>query len=326
MVEGFGIQSVREDLAGRKFRIDANPLVSVIITTHNYAHFLADAIRSALSQTADLIEVIVIDDGSSDDPATVVANFSDVCLIRQQNLGLAAARNAGWQAARGKYVVFLDADDRLLPDAVAINLHRFATSPDCGFVFGGHQMVDVEGRAIGGEAIPQLDRDPYRQLLEGNCIGMHAAVMYRCDRIADVGGFDQTLRACEDYDLYLRLARQFQIGSSLDTLADYRLHGRNMSLDLPLMLHSVLDVLHRQRPNVSKSPDWQEAYKRGVRDWKLFYIERYAEHVRDRAKRSQSPLALASEGLKIFWLAPMALMWIVFGAICRRALGIIGRW
>lgn len=180
-------------------------MVSVVIPTYNHARFLADAIRSTLDQTVD-VEVIVVDDGSTDDPALVVADFADVRLIRQANRGLAAARNAGWSAARGKYVVFLDADDRLLPDALATNLQRFATSPNYAFVFGSYRIVDIEGRVLDVVGPPSpVDGDAYRQFLEGNCIGMHAAVMYRRDRIAELGGFDHQLRACEDYDLYLRM-------------------------------------------------------------------------------------------------------------------------
>src|SRR5580765_3123297 len=92
------------------------PSVSVIITTYNQARFLADAVRSALAQTAPVSDVIVVDDGSTDDPARVVVGFPEVQLIRQANRGLASARNTGWHAARGHYVVFLDADDRLLPN------------------------------------------------------------------------------------------------------------------------------------------------------------------------------------------------------------------
>src|SRR5262249_22609977 len=121
------------------------PSVSIIITTFNHARFLADAIRSALAQTVTPSEVIVVDDGSTDDPAQVVAGFPEVRMIRQSNQGLAAARNTGWRAAVGDHVVFLDADDRLLPDALALNLRQFSRSPDCALVFGGYRWIDVEG-------------------------------------------------------------------------------------------------------------------------------------------------------------------------------------
>ena len=295
----------------------------MVITTYNYAHFLADAIRSALAQTADSIEIIVVDDGSTDDPRAVMANFPDVGFIQQPNRGLAAARNAGWQAAQGRYIVFLDADDRLLPHAVATNLEHFAMHPDYAFVFGSHRMIDSGGQVICVEAVPQLDGDAYAQFLEGNCIGMHAAVMYRRDRLAEMGGFNQALRASEDYELYLRIAHLFKIGSNAGVLADYRQHGSNMSLNIPLMLDSVLDVMRRQRPYLDERTDWREIYKRSVHNWKLFYIEKYLGRVVDRSKRGQVRWRLASDGLRIFWLAPIEFTRVVVIAIFRRALKII---
>jgi glycosyltransferase involved in cell wall biosynthesis len=301
------------------------PLVSVIITTHNYAHFLADAIQSALSQTADSIEVIVIDDGSTDDPATVVANFPDVCLIRQQNLGLAAARNVGWQAAHGKYVVFLDADDRLLPHAVALNLQRFAVSRDRAFVFGGYRLVDTEGRVLSIVPISECNRDTYQGFLEGNQVGMHATVMYRRECIASVGGFDETLRACEDYDLYLRMTRLYGVGSSPDYVADYRQHGGNMSLDLPLMLSSALRVLRRQARYAAGNQNWYKAYKRGIRGWQSYYIEKYVDRVRERSAQRREKGSLLSDGLRMFRLAPIEFTKTVLWASCKRVHRVIRR-
>jgi len=103
--------------------------VSTVITTYNHARFLAEAIESALGQTVVPAEVIVFDDGSTDDPDAVVRRYPGVRLIRQSNHGLAAARNTGWRAACGHYVVFLDADDRLMPEALAVNLQRFDEKP-----------------------------------------------------------------------------------------------------------------------------------------------------------------------------------------------------
>ncbi len=118
--------------------------VSIVITTYNDARFLAEAIESALGQTVSACEVIVVDDGSRDDPVPVVSRYPQVRLIRQCNQGLAAARNTGWRAARGAYVVFLDADDRLMPGALASNLRRFDERPECAFVYGSYSHIDFE--------------------------------------------------------------------------------------------------------------------------------------------------------------------------------------
>src|SRR5262249_22930026 len=125
------------------------PLVSVVIATSDRARFLAAAVTSACAQGPTPLEVIVGDDGSSDDPAPLAARFPGVRTTRSENRGLASAWNTGWRAARGRYVVFLDADDRLRPGAVAAHLERFALDQECAFVYGGHQLVDDEGRPLG---------------------------------------------------------------------------------------------------------------------------------------------------------------------------------
>ena len=122
--------------------------VTVVITTYNHAHFLGEALASARSQSHAPEEVIVVDDGSTDDPAAVVARFPGVRLIRQDNKGLAAARNTGWRATKSRFVVFLDADDRLMPDALVANLRRFEEQPESAFVYGGYRWIDVGGRVL----------------------------------------------------------------------------------------------------------------------------------------------------------------------------------
>ena len=122
--------------------------VSIIITTYNHSDYLAQAIESALKQTIKNIEVIVVDDGSTDHPELVVQKFPSCRLIRQDNRGLASARNTGLQAGRSPYIVFLDADDVLLPNALETNLRQFAATPDCGFVYAGFQYIDTYGGLI----------------------------------------------------------------------------------------------------------------------------------------------------------------------------------
>src|ERR1700677_3390634 len=104
---------------------------AIVIVTFNQANFLEDAIASALGQTQPASEIIVVDDGSTDDPGAVVKRFAEVRLIRQENQGLAAARNTGLQAARATMIIFLDADDRFMPIAVEAGVACHARSEDC---------------------------------------------------------------------------------------------------------------------------------------------------------------------------------------------------
>src|SRR6266542_3911165 len=101
---------------------DGPKLVSVVITCYNQAHFLSQAIESVLSQTYQIHEVIVIDDGSADHPEQIASKYSMVCFVGHQNRGVSAARNSGWRRSKGEFLVFLDADDRLLPNALQAGL------------------------------------------------------------------------------------------------------------------------------------------------------------------------------------------------------------
>lgn len=226
---------------------DTPPAATVVITCYNHGHFLPDAIESALAQTYRPVETIVVDDGSTDDTAAVCRRYPAVRYIPQKNAGLSAARNTGLRAARGDLVAFLDADDLLAPEAIAIGAKALADHPDWAFVYGGHIGVDAERRRI-WELVPTPGAKDYESLLRRNGIGMHATVLYQRTVLEDVGGFDPSLRASEDYDIYLRIAREYPIGSHDGIVAEYRRHEANMSEDAERMLRSSLGVLRAQRP------------------------------------------------------------------------------
>lgn len=249
--------------------------VGVIVTTYNHAHFLAQALESVRAQTRAPDAVVVIDDGSTDDPAGVVARFPGVRLISQENRGLAAARNRGLAAVNTTYVVFLDADDCFSPDALEAGLACFTRSPESGFVYGGHRFIDAEGQRL-GQRFHAVRESPYVQLLRGNFIGMHATVMYRRELLVAVGGFDERLRRCEDYDVYLRMARLYPVTGYPDLIASYRQHGDNMSADHGSMLRTALEIHARHRPPASAG-DAAIAWRQGRRRWRRLYAEAMAE-------------------------------------------------
>ena len=264
--------------------------VGVVITTYNHAHFLAQALESVVAQTRPADSIVVVDDGSTDNPAEVTRRFAGVRLIRQENRGLSAARNAGLAALETSHVVFLDADDRLEPGAIAAGLACFGRAPDCGFVYGGHRYIDAEGTEI-GERFEPPGAAAYVQLLRGNFIGMHATVMYRRESLIAAGAFDERLRRCEDYDLYLRMARRFPVAAYPDLVAAYRLHGGNMSADHRTMLRSALDVHARHAPAAGDDPEVRKAWAEGRRRWRRVYAEEMAA---SRYRQRQQGAALSS--------------------------------
>src|SRR5262249_17480170 len=149
---------------------------------------------------------IVVDDGSSDDVGSVVAQYPGVVYIRQTNQGQPAARNNGFTRSTGNFIVFLDADDRLLPDALETGIAAFAAYPGSAFVFGGCSLIGADGSPLPYHWSAPDESDYYAALLRENPIVTPGTVMFRRTIVEDCGGFSMRLKASEDYDLYLRIA------------------------------------------------------------------------------------------------------------------------
>jgi glycosyltransferase involved in cell wall biosynthesis len=246
-------------------------VVSVIIPCYKQAHFLGDAIESVLAQRDVSYEVIVIDDGSPDNTAEVVARYPRVRYVWQANQGLSSARNTGIRESHGNYLVFLDADDRLLADALHTGLACLLAHPECGFGSGHHRYITVDG-AVFNEYPPEpIDDNSYLALLKRNYIGMHATVIYRRAVFDAVGGFDPTLKSCEDYDMYLRIARRMPIFRHHHLVAEYRWHGANMTYNTGRMLQAALRVLRAQQEYIADKPAYISASRVGVRFWRQYF-------------------------------------------------------
>lgn len=257
--------------------------VSVIITCYNQARFLSDAIESVRAQERGDCDLLVVDDGSTDDTAEVAARHKDVRVIRQENRGLAAARNTGLHASSGDYLVFLDADDRLLPNALNAGVSCLNEHPECAFVYGRYYHIAADGSPLRRET-SHIENADYAALLRFNVIGMHATVMYRRPVLESLGGFDTSFGACEDYELYLRITRGFPISSHRHTVAEYRIHDANMTRDPVLMLKTALAALGSQREHIESSEILRQAYREGMGRWRNLYGEMLVEQVRLRAR------------------------------------------
>ena len=249
-------------------------LVSVVIPCYNQAHFLPEAIESVLSQSYEEFEVLVVDDGSKDETAQVASQYvskdSRVRLIWQENRGLAGARNRGLDESKGEYVVFLDSDDRLQEEALEIGVRELASHPRCAFVSGQFRAITAEGSPFWKPYDPPVERDGYVMLLQ-YCFGMPAVVMYRGWVFGEVGGFDGSVDAAADWDLYLRIARRYPIYHHGEVVADYRQHGTSMNEDPALMLGATVAVLRSQRLHLSNGTRRKEAYDIGLRSMQADY-------------------------------------------------------
>ena len=246
--------------------------VAVIIPTFNQARFLAEAITSVLMQTRAADEIIVVDDGSTDDPAKVVAKFPSVRLVRQGNRGLSAARNTGLQDCTSSHVVFLDADDRLFPIALQAGLDFARTRPDCAFVYGAHRRISGNGNPFGPNLYAPVSGDAHLAFSYRNLVGVPSSILFRRDCLLAVGGFDETLRRLEDHDIYLRLAQRYPIASHPDVVAEYRKHRQSLSSNSVEQLRVALGVLDRHAARVGGDQKILAALRRGRKIKRRYYV------------------------------------------------------
>ena len=277
------------------------PLVSVIIPCYNQAHYLNEAIESVLAQTYPHFEIIVVDDGSTDDTAKVAASYERVHLIRQKNHGRpAVGRNNGFRESRGHYIVFFDSDDRLLPDALEVGVKHLEAHPEYAFVSGHCRAIGPDGSPLPVKQLPCVQKDHYKELLHHNYIWTPGVVMFRRSTFEATGGFNisMSMKGAEDYDLYLRISREAPVYCHDRAVVEYREHGSSLSRNAATMLKSTLTVHGAQWPFVRGNKEYERAYREGRRQWKQFYgahlVERIRAQVRVPDERRQ-----AIEGMKV---------------------------
>lgn len=190
-----------------------NELVSVIIPTYNRANLIQQSVKSVLNQTYNNFEIIIIDDGSSDNTEEVINKLNDnrIRYIKHAvNKGASAARNTGIREAKGKYIAFQDSDDHWLPDKLEKQVKRIENTPDhVGAVFGGYWIIGKgnEKRYFPEQVIK--DGNIFHTLLKGNVVGM-PVVMIKKICFDKVGYFNETLPALEDWELLLRISRDYE--------------------------------------------------------------------------------------------------------------------
>lgn len=222
--------------------------ISVIIPTYNYARFLREAIDSALAQTCSALEVIVVDDGSTDDTPRILAGYGDrIRSIRQDNQGVSAARNTGIAAARGEYLAFLDSDDVWKPRKLERDIARFGADPELGLVHCGAETFDNSGKTIAvflngmegwvARDLLRLDRQVIAAPGSGTMVPKRVA--------EEIGGFDTRLQPSEDWDFCYRVATRYRAGFVPEVLVRYRLHGSGIHLNVPRMENSMLMALEK---------------------------------------------------------------------------------
>jgi len=264
--------------------------ISIIIPCYNRERFVAEALESAFGQGYPRLEVIVVDDGSTDGSADTVGRFPEARLIRQRNCGVSGARNNGLKVSRGALIVFLDSDDRLAPRALSQAASMFDADPSLAMAFGGNRIIDENGKPVGVNVQPARRFD-YWDVLEG-MTPSPSQCMFRRTALEAAGGFDPAISLSEDWDLYLRLARIGGIVCHGRIVADYRTHPGQTRVPAKA-LRSALNILEAHGRS-ARSADEAARFRAAKRHRKIYFGQfLLSELARNLLNRDMAKCALS---------------------------------
>lgn len=219
----------------------SQPVVSAVIPAYNASLFLPEAIESVLSQTFTNFELLVVDDGSTDNTASIVKQYSQkdsrVKLFSQTNQGVSFSRNLGVELAQSKYVAFLDADDRWLPDKLAAHVEYLENNPQVGISFSRVKFIGSDGQFTGQISTGRLTNIQPEHLLYENPTTTTSNWVVRREVFQEFGGFDQQMSYSEDLDFLLRvrLSQKWQVEGIDQVLICYRTNSKGLSSELSRM-------------------------------------------------------------------------------------------
>ena len=259
------------------------PLVSVVLSCYNSARYLAETLASVVAQTYPNTEIIVVDDGSSDGTAGIAQAYP-VTYLHQRNQGVSAARNLGLSHSRGAYLLFLDHDDRLLPGAIATGVDLLEQHPECSMAVGEHRYIAADGTVLGQSTKSGTEQPHYLRLLEHNFIETPCSVLHRRSALPMPGVFDNSVQGAEDYELYLRIARQSELMLHASLVADYRLHDASLSRNAERMMLATYRVLQLELPYVKGSRTKLRHHQRGILFVQRLYGRQLARELIQRGR------------------------------------------
>ncbi len=256
-----------------------SPLVSVVIPAFNAEVTIDDTLTSVRNQTHRHLEIIVVDDGSTDRTRSVVEAHASIdpriAIISQENSGVAAARNSGWKSARSEFIAFVDADDLWSPSKVEKQLAVMLASGDrVGLVYTWFAVIDERNRIRSRVPGRHIEGDVMQFALMESFIGNGSSSLIRRHALEEVGGYDPALRkaeaeGCEDMLIYYRIARKFHFGLVPEHLTGYRVRAHRMSSDRLRMLRSFRMVADEMKLD---HPDSAEKIDEGIRDYLQFLV------------------------------------------------------
>lgn len=265
------------------------PTASIVVPAYNASRTLPETLRSLLCQTHRDFEIIVVDDGSTDETALVAGQFASdprLRIIRQTNRGLAGARNSGIAAARADYIGFCDADDLWMPHKLDVHIRHLNTNPDVALSYSGSKLIDETGAPLGLSQKPRRRGVTPAHVFKRNPIGNGSAVVARRVALADIAYrphfeterdwvFDETFRQSEDIECWLRLmlTTDWQIEGVAQMLTEYRINSSGLSASID----QQLDAWERMVTKLTDvNPEFFETYVDDARAYQYRYLARRA--------------------------------------------------
>jgi glycosyltransferase involved in cell wall biosynthesis len=254
---------MRSDSEDRRDEV-AGELVSVIVPAYNAGRYIDRTLLSVRGQTYANLEILVVDDGSSDDTPDIVMRHAGldarIRLIRQDNAGVAAARNTGIGQARGRYIAPIDADDLWAPEKIARQIAAVhGATATIGLVYSWYILIGEHDDIIGSINNTPEDTEFLQRMCRYNVVGNGSSALLLRRAVLEVGGYDTSLRdrnaqGCEDYKLYFLIAERFAVTAVKDYLTGYRMHGDSMSGQVEQMIRSrriVTGEIMARRPTLT---------------------------------------------------------------------------
>lgn len=215
-----------------------SPLISVYITNYNYARFLKKAIDSVLSQSFHDYELLIIDDGSTDDSKNIIEGYASnpkIKIIYQHNKGLNVTNNIAIRAASGKYIIRLDADDHLVSNALEQMSGKLEANHELGMIFPNYYYIDEKDQVIGEEIRHDFDNNKV-SLLDQPAHG--ACTMIRTDFLNEIGGYDESFNCQDGYELWIKFTQRYKVTNLKQPLFYYRKHGANLTSNEEMILQT----------------------------------------------------------------------------------------
>jgi glycosyltransferase involved in cell wall biosynthesis len=231
--------------------------ISVVMPTHNRAHFLKTSIESVLIQTYENFELIIIDNNSTDNTSDILRDYNDKRIKyvkNNENRGCGGARNQGIELARGDYITFPDSDDELISTKFEKQLEKFhVLSNKFGLVYCGFCYASYKTGQSFKYIVPELHGNIYNNLLEKNIFPVHAPIIKR-ECFERCGILDTSLPACEDWDIWIRIARYYEFAFVPDILAKYNIHGEQMATDMESMISARASIIEKNKSELKNRP------------------------------------------------------------------------